>query len=61
LGSCEEDVIVICGLYLFQKTLEKKGECWIHHVLRGKEGEEEFYTLFGRLKDDRQTFSGILE
>ena len=59
---CEEDVIIACGHYLLvEEERRKKRKYWIHKVFRATEEEGEFHTLFGRLKDDRQMFSSILE
>jgi hypothetical protein len=57
MDRCEEDVINACGLYLLveEEQLTKR-KFWIHKVFRAREEEGEFHTLFGRLKDDRQTF-----
>ena len=64
MDRCEEDVIIACGLYLLleeEKRKKEKRKYWIHKVFRAREEEGEFHTLFGRLKDDRQIFSNILE
>ena len=39
-----------------KKSEKKKRKYWIHKVFRAREEEGEFYTLFGRLKNDRQKF-----
>ena len=57
MDSCEEDVIIACGLYLLaEEEKRKKRKYWIHKVFRAREEEGEFHTLFGCLKDDRQKF-----
>jgi hypothetical protein len=39
----------------------KAKKYWIHKMFRAREEEGEFHTLFGRLKDEKQNFSNILE
>jgi hypothetical protein len=57
VASCEQDVITACGLYLLaEEEKREKRKYWIHNVFRAREEEREFHTLFGHLKDDRQTF-----
>jgi hypothetical protein len=56
IDRCEEDVIIACGLYLLAKEKRIKRKHWIHKVFREREEEGEFYTLFGRLKGERQKF-----
>jgi len=64
MDRCEENVIIAFGLFLLveeEKRKKEKRKYWIHKVFRAREEEGEFHTLFGRLKDDRQIFSNILE
>jgi hypothetical protein len=57
MDRCEEDVIIVCGLYLLaEEEKRKKGKLWVHKVFRAREEEGEFHTLLGRLNDDRQKF-----
>jgi hypothetical protein len=46
---------------LQKKKSGKKRKYWIHNMFRAREGEGEFYALFGRLKDAGKNFSNILE
>jgi hypothetical protein len=63
MDRCEEDVIIACGPYVLaeEEKRKKKRKYWIHKVFRAREEEGDFHTPFGRLKDDRQKFSNILE
>jgi hypothetical protein len=53
--------VFACGIYLIAEEEEEEEErikrkYSIHKVFRAREKEGEFYTLFGRLRDDRQKF-----
>jgi hypothetical protein len=53
----EENVIIACGLYLLsEEERRKKRKYWIYGTFRARQEEGEFYTLFGRLKDDNFFF-----
>jgi hypothetical protein len=47
MDSCEEDVLVACGLYLLAETENRvKRKYWIYNVFRAREEEGEFHTFF---------------
>lgn len=55
MDRCDKYVIVAWELYLIAEEGEwMKRKYWIHKVFWAGEEEGEFYSLFGRLKDDRQ-------
>jgi hypothetical protein len=57
MGSCDENVLFACGLYLLSEEGNKLNETLdSHFIFRAREEEGEFHTLFGRLKDNRQPF-----
>ena len=57
VDSCEEHVIIVCGLYFLSEDGKPvKRKYWIHNVFRATEEEWEFHTVFGHLKGDRQKF-----
>jgi hypothetical protein len=55
MDCCEEDVIVVCELYLLSDgEMQKNRKYWIPNMFRAREETGEFQTLFGHLKADRQ-------
>jgi hypothetical protein len=57
MDRCEEDVVIVRGLYLLAEELkQKKRKMWVQKVFRARKEDGEFHTLFGRLKDDMQKF-----
>jgi hypothetical protein len=48
MNSCEEQVVIACGLDLLaEEGKPVKRKYWIHNVFWAKEDEGEFHTLFG--------------
>jgi len=55
MGSCEDQVIIVCGLYILSKEGKPvKQIYWIRNAFWSKEEEGEFHTVFGRLKKNMQ-------
>jgi len=51
MDSCEEHVIIACGLYILsEEGKPMKQIYWISNVFWSKEEEGKFHTMFGRLK-----------
>jgi hypothetical protein len=54
MDCCEEDVSLFELYLLSEEEMRKNRKYWIRNMFRAREEKEEFQTLFGRLKDDRQ-------
>jgi hypothetical protein len=62
MDHCEEDWIIVCGIYFIVEEQERKiWKYWIRKVFRAREEEVEFRTLFETLKNDSKIFSSSSE